>query len=760
MALVNQDLVLDVVPGPIPPTLYLTEYDENMEVVVTLMRRGKPFQIPTGTTVKIEGTLKGHPFSEDGTPSGNTVTFMVSKNMTAYSGRAWTKIKLTKDSKPVSSCGFWLDCDRAGVEADTVIGAPGFEEQIAEAAGAWLEDHGFSSPTIGVTEITGGHRITFTDAQHPQGQSIDVMDGTSVTVDPTLTIAGAAADALTVGEAFDSLNLPKKRQYSLAQGQWTQAHVWTVNAARVSPNPSVAVKKGDVLKIKIADGEKFAIAVWTVSGDKYTNREFGSYQFADLTRTFQMDCEVSVVIATTSGANIAPSDVQTKIEFLAMPENPSIVERVDTLWDAVCNEEDGTQFKYAYEWGEMAQSRNSYEAYPSGENANRERARAKQEYIRKVPLKATSVTVTIPVEMMCNGKYRIGWAFYGTDFDQLPGTVKGWFTDTTTFTAEVPSRAVYYMVYIATTSNQYSVDLSEINYSAASIVFNDSDTDHAKTPWYRHDETPKDAIPLTESPFLFSVNHRGYSADAPENTLPAFILSRKKGFRYVEADVLFTSDEVPVILHDDTINRTARNADGTEISASTRIDSITFEQARTFDFGIFKGSAYTGTKIPSFAEFIQLCKQLSVTPLIELKDLTSWTDARIDKVAYLIKAVGMQNHVAFISFSKTALSKMSAHFPRAMLGLGYENTYDSTNISALATDAADLKNGENTVFVSVRNSSMTSALFEILESNGISSFVWTVNSERDCVNLHRNVIGVLSDSLNAGKIIEDGLINS
>lgn len=192
MALVNQDLVLDVVPGPIPPILHLTEYDENMEVVVTLQRRGQPFQIPTGTTVKIEGTLKGHPFSEDGTPSGNTVTFMVSKNMTAYSGRAWTKIKLTKDSKPVSTCGFWLDCDRAGVEAGDVIRESGFTEQIAEAVEAWASQQGFTSPTVSITEITGGHRITFTDAQHPQGQSIDIMDGEDGFVLPSGGEAGQA----------------------------------------------------------------------------------------------------------------------------------------------------------------------------------------------------------------------------------------------------------------------------------------------------------------------------------------------------------------------------------------------------------------------------------------------------------------------------------------------------------------------------------------------------------------------------------------
>ena len=35
------------------------------------------------------------------------------------------------------------------------------------------------SPTVTITEITGGHRVTITDADHPSGQSFDVMDGGS-----------------------------------------------------------------------------------------------------------------------------------------------------------------------------------------------------------------------------------------------------------------------------------------------------------------------------------------------------------------------------------------------------------------------------------------------------------------------------------------------------------------------------------------------------------------------------------------------------
>lgn len=130
MALVNQTLKLEITPGGVPPKLHVTEYDENMQVVAQLFQRGQYYEIPSGTTAKVEGTLAGHPFSADATVDGSNVTFELTKSMTAYAGRAWTKIKLTKDGKSVSTCGFWLECDRAGVDAGDVIGAPWFEEQI------------------------------------------------------------------------------------------------------------------------------------------------------------------------------------------------------------------------------------------------------------------------------------------------------------------------------------------------------------------------------------------------------------------------------------------------------------------------------------------------------------------------------------------------------------------------------------------------------------------------------------------------------
>ena len=212
MALVNKSFSVNVTPGMMPPIVHVSEYDVGRAYTVSILdEQGNTFIIPSGTTASIEGTLNGSVgFTQSATVSNNQVSFTLSESMTAYSGKAWCKIKLTQNSQPIQTCAFVLAVDRAGVEADTVIGAPGFEEQIAEAAGEWLEDQGFTSPTIGVTEITGGHRVTVTDYQG--SESFDVMNGTSVEVDPTLTISGAAADAKVVGEliGFNFINTPDK----------------------------------------------------------------------------------------------------------------------------------------------------------------------------------------------------------------------------------------------------------------------------------------------------------------------------------------------------------------------------------------------------------------------------------------------------------------------------------------------------------------------------------------------------------------------
>ncbi|XP_070268991.1 glycerophosphodiester phosphodiesterase 1 isoform X1 [Myotis yumanensis] len=69
-----------------------------------------------------------------------------------------------------------------------------------------------------------------------------------------------------------------------------------------------------------------------------------------------------------------------------------------------------------------------------------------------------------------------------------------------------------------------------------------------------------------------AIAHRGGCHDAPENTLAAIRQAAKNGATGVELDIEFTSDGVPVLMHDNTVDRTT---DGTG-----RICDLTFEQIR------------------------------------------------------------------------------------------------------------------------------------------------------------------------------------
>lgn len=269
----------------------------------------------------------------------------------------------------------------------------------------------------------------------------------------------------------------------------------------------------------------------------------------------------------------------------------------------------------------------------------------------------------------------------------------------------------------------YGLDISEIAYDSIAWAFNEN---------------------------VKGVNHRGYNT-APENTLPAYKLSKQVGFTYCETDVSMTSDRVPVLLHDDTINRTARNADGTEISSTINIGSITYEQALQYDFGIYKGAQYAGTKIPTFAQFIKLCKNLGLHPYIELKSGGGYTQAEVENLVDTVDLYGMQGKVTWISFSSSLLEYVKNYDAAARLGF-----IVGAATSANVTTANGLKTANNEVFLDV--SSISSSIVGECASANIPVEIWTVNSASTIEGLDTYISGVTSDNLIASKVLYEANI--
>lgn len=222
------------------------------------------------------------------------------------------------------------------------------------------------------------------------------------------------------------------------------------------------------------------------------------------------------------------------------------------------------------------------------------------------------------------------------------------------------------------------------------------------------------------------VNHRGYSTAAPENTLPAYQMSAQMGYEYVEADVQFTKEGEPVLLHDSTINRTSNVEQLTGSDEKVYLANSTFAQLQKYDFGSWKAAEYAGTKIPSFEEFIAVCAQNSLHPYIELKE--QMTQKEIDLLVTIVKKYNMNDSVTWISFYSIDLTRLRAACPAAEIMF----LTSSVNTDSIQT-AKDLKNGKNHVVLSAQYDTFTAAQRAACLRAGLDFGVWTVNGKSNAI---------------------------
>src|SRR5262245_43445885 len=103
------------------------------------------------------------------------------------------------------------------------------------------------------------------------------------------------------------------------------------------------------------------------------------------------------------------------------------------------------------------------------------------------------------------------------------------------------------------------------------------------------------------------IGHRGASAYAPENTIPAFLLAAQQGATFVEFDLQLTKDKRIVCLHDNSLERTTDVEqvfpDRARINGAARtwmLEDFTLEEIKRLDAGAWFDAKYRGTRIPTF----------------------------------------------------------------------------------------------------------------------------------------------------------------
>lgn len=243
--------------------------------------------------------------------------------------------------------------------------------------------------------------------------------------------------------------------------------------------------------------------------------------------------------------------------------------------------------------------------------------------------------------------------------------------------------------------------------------------------------------------------HRGYSSIAPENTMPAFELAYKYGCRCIETDVVYTSDKVPVLCHNININNTARDKDGNVLPETINISTISYEDTKQYDFGIWKNAKYKGTKMCTLEDFLYFCKIRSIQPIVELK--TGYDNKWIKEAYNVANKLGMLDKVVWNSFEYSFLTYIHSlcEFTNFFVNVDGDITDDVVN------SAISLKTDNNTVYIGSTVNNLTAIGISKALAKNIQVGVGTTDEVSVAKNFCKN--GVHFVCTNA--LLIDDLIN-
>jgi glycerophosphoryl diester phosphodiesterase len=161
---------------------------------------------------------------------------------------------------------------------------------------------------------------------------------------------------------------------------------------------------------------------------------------------------------------------------------------------------------------------------------------------------------------------------------------------------------------------------------------------------------------MSRWPYPKVLAHRGGGTLAPENTLGAIRLGAQMRFKGVEFDVMLAGDGTPVLMHDETLERTT--------SGRGRVPELSHAQMASFDAG-------GGEPIPRFEDAARLCRALGLWADVEIKPAQGYERRTGEAVARMAAALwrGAPLQPVLSSFSPVALLAARQAEPQLPRGL-------------------------------------------------------------------------------------------
>lgn len=234
-------------------------------------------------------------------------------------------------------------------------------------------------------------------------------------------------------------------------------------------------------------------------------------------------------------------------------------------------------------------------------------------------------------------------------------------------------------------------------------------------------------------PYPLWIAHRGAGSLAPENTLAAFRLGARHGYRCFECDVKLSADGLPFLLHDSTLERTT--------SGQGTAGELPWSALSQLDAGAWHSRHYAGEPMPTLQALAHYVQRNGFTFNIEIKPTPGREEETGRVVAEHVRRLWAGAEVppllsSFRPDTLRAVRDTAPELPRALL------------LDELWPGWPGIVQALDCVAVITNHKLMDATLIGQIRAGGQRALCYTVNDEADAGRLLAlGIDGLITDAV-------------